>query len=111
MTEAEQRARAIQRARDEHVHIFKVHNRPNVYTTLSKSRQRARYVLFVEEDGTVACSCRGCYNRKVCKHSEGLLTRLAREAAEKRARERRKHGAGAAQLPLALEAAPLQPAA
>jgi hypothetical protein len=111
MTEAEQRARAIQRARDEHVHIFKVHNRPNVYTTLSKSRQRARYVLFVEEDGTVACSCRGFYNRKVCKHSEGLLNRLAREAAEKRARERRKKGTGAAQLPLALEAAPLQPAA
>ena len=112
MTEAEQRARAIQRAREEHVHILKVHNRPNVYTTLSKSRERARYILFVENDGAVACSCRGFYNHKVCKHSEQLHTRLAREAAEARRRAARtRPGSDPAQLPLQLEAEPARPAA
>ena len=105
MTESEKRARAIQRAREEHVHILKVHNRPNVYTTLSKSRERARYILFVEQDGSVACSCRGFYNHKVCKHSEQLHTRLAREAAEKRRREARaRRESDPAQLALPLEA-------
>lgn len=112
MTESEKRARAIQRARDEHVHILKVHNRPNVYTTLSKSRERARYILFVEPDGSVACSCRGFYNHKVCKHSEQLHTRLAREAAEARRRAVRAHpGDDPAQLSLPLQAEPARSAA
>lgn len=112
MTESEKRARAIQRAREEHVHILKVHNRPNVYTTLSKSRERARYILFVEPDGSVACSCRGFYNHKVCKHSEQLHTRLAREAAEQRRREARlRREDDPRQLALALDAEPVQTAA
>lgn len=107
MTTAELHARAIQRAHDEHVHIFKVPNRPGVYTTLSKSRPRARYVLVVEDDGTVGCSCRGFLNHKACKHAEGLLNRLARERTEANARPRRKRAEPALQapLPLTLDAA------
>jgi hypothetical protein len=112
MTESEKRARAIQRAREEHVHILRVHNRPNVYTTLSKSRERARYILFVEPDGSVACSCRGFYNHKVCKHSEQLHTRLAREAAEQRRAEARGRRAGdPAQLAMPLDGESARPAA
>jgi len=79
MTLAEQRARAIQRAHNEHIYIRQVRNRPGVYTTWSRSEPRRRYILVLDEDGTIACSCRGFYYRKVCKHSEGLRNRLARE--------------------------------
>ena len=78
MTAAELQARAIQRAADQHVHIFKT-ARPGVYTTKSKADPTARYTL-VTRDGIVACSCKGFEYRQCCKHSEALRNRLARES-------------------------------
>jgi hypothetical protein len=79
MTFAELQARAIQRAHDERVHIFRVPGRPGVYRTRSKSNPYRRHTL-VARDGVEACSCRGFEYRKNCKHVEALRNRLAREA-------------------------------
>jgi hypothetical protein len=78
MTTAELEARAHQRAKDQHVRIFKT-DRPGVYTTKSKSNPNERYTL-VSIDGTTACSCKGFGYRKSCKHVEQLKDRLARDA-------------------------------
>ncbi len=81
MSVAELEARAIARARDEHVHIFSVPGRPGVYTTKSKSGTGERYTL-VARDGIEACSCKGYEYRQSCKHVEALRNRLAREAVK-----------------------------
>lgn len=79
MTFAELQARAIQRAHDERVHIFRVPGRPGVFRTCSKSNPHRRYTL-VARAGVEACSCHGFEYRKNCKHVEALRNRLAREA-------------------------------
>ena len=82
MSTATMEARANQRAHDEHVHTFAVPGRPNCYTTKSKSDPSERYSLVAGPDGIVGCSCRGFEYRQVCKHSQALLNRLAREAVQ-----------------------------
>jgi len=72
-------ARAIQRAKDEHIHIFAVAGRPGVYTTCSRSEPGKKHTL-VAKAGIEACSCRGFEYRQSCKHVEALRARLAREA-------------------------------
>lgn len=81
MSPAQLEARAIQRARDEHVHIFAVPGRPGVYTTKSKSDPAERYTL-VAKHGVLACACKGFAYRASCKHVEALRNRLAREAQQ-----------------------------
>ena len=74
-------ARAIARAREEHVHILAVPGRAGVYTTRSKSNPAERYTL-VASDGIEACTCKGFEYRASCKHVEALRNRLARETAK-----------------------------
>ena len=83
MSGAELQARALARAHDERVHIFKVPGRPGVYFTRSKSEPCRRHSLVVKGD-EVACSCRGYQYRQSCKHAEALRNRLAREAVDAR---------------------------
>lgn len=79
MSQAQKEARATQRAKDEHVHVFAVAGRPGVFTTKSKSDPTERHTLVV--DGTqVHCSCKGYEYHRVCKHQQALVSRLAREA-------------------------------
>jgi hypothetical protein len=59
MSRAELEARAIQRAKDEHVHIRRT-ARPGVSYTL------------VSRDGVEACSCKSYAYRGGCKHVEAL---------------------------------------
>lgn len=80
MTVAELEARAISRAREEHIHIFAVPGRQGVYQTSSKSEPGRKYTL-VAKGGIEACSCRGFEFRQSCKHVEALRNRLAREAS------------------------------
>jgi len=80
MTPATLRARALQRAYDERIHVFAVPGLPGCYVTKSKSDPSARYVLVADADGTVGCSCPGFAYRQSCKHAEALRIRLAREA-------------------------------
>jgi hypothetical protein len=82
MNPAQLEARANQRARDEHVHIFAIPGRPGVYTTKSKSDPAARYTL-VSRGGIDGCSCTGYAYRQSCKHLEALRNRLAREATRR----------------------------
>ncbi len=82
-------ARALERARDEHIHIFQVPGRPGFYRTRSRSNPRERHSLVVGPDGIIGCSCDGFYYRESCKHVEQLKNRLAREAIEARRREAR----------------------
>lgn len=78
MTQVEMVARAIARAREEHVYI-RATARPGVYSTVSKSDPAQHYTL-VAMDGVLGCSCKGFEYRKCCKHSEALKRRLARES-------------------------------
>lgn len=79
MTNATIEARAIQRAKDQHVHIFAVAGRQGVYTTKSKSDPTERYTL-VAKGSEVGCSCKGFAYRGSCKHAAALEARLARES-------------------------------
>src|SRR5947209_6618459 len=79
VTTAELKARALDRAYNQRVHIFSVPGRPGIYVTRSKSEPRERYNLVADGD-IVACSCKGFQYREVCKHSEALRNRLARES-------------------------------
>lgn len=79
MSEAQLLARAAQRAREEHVHVFAVAGQPGHYLTKSKSNPGERYNLVVGNDGIVGCSCKGFEYRCVCKHASALEARLARE--------------------------------
>jgi hypothetical protein len=81
-------ARALQRARDEHIHIFQVPGRPGFYRTRSRSNPHERHSLVAGPDGIVGCSCSGFYYRESCKHVEQLKNRLAREEIETRRRRR-----------------------
>lgn len=87
MTQATCEARANDRAHSEHVHIFAVAGRPGVYITKSKSNPAERYSLVAGPDGIVGCSCKGFEYRQVCKHSQALLNRLAREALREATRQ------------------------
>jgi hypothetical protein len=80
MSQATLEARANDRSHREHVHIFRVPGRPGIYTTKSKSDPTERYSLVAGPDGIVGCSCKGFEYKQVCKHSQALLNRLAREA-------------------------------
>jgi hypothetical protein len=80
MAQETMQARAQQRAREQHVHILAVLGRPDCYVTVSKSYPRERYSLVAGPDGIVGCSCKGFEYRQICKHSQALLNRLAREA-------------------------------
>jgi hypothetical protein len=80
-TPVEAQARALQRAYDQHVHIFSVPGRAGIYITRSKSEPGIRYSL-IARDGEVACSCPGFAYRQQCKHAEGLRNRLARESVQ-----------------------------
>ena len=77
-------ARALERARRQHIHIFRIPGRPGCYRTRSRSNPRERHSLVVGPDGGVACSCSGFYYRGSCKHAEQLKNRLAREALRTR---------------------------
>ncbi len=81
-------ARALERARDEHVHIFQVPGRPGFYRTRSRSDPSERHSLVAGPDGIVGCSCSGFYYRESCKHVEQLKNRLAREALDGHRRAR-----------------------
>jgi hypothetical protein len=80
MTAPTLRARAIQRAFDEHVHVLAVPGLPGCYVTKSKTDPTVRHTLVADPDGTIGCSCRGFAYRQSCKHAEALRIRLAREA-------------------------------
>jgi len=84
MTQQELEARGIARAHEQHVYIRRT-ARDGVYSTVSKSNPRERYIL-VNKGGVQACSCRGFEYRRSCKHVEALRNRLAREAARRPAR-------------------------
>jgi hypothetical protein len=88
MTTAELEARAAQRAREQHVHIFAIPGRPGYYQTSSKSESGVKYVMVVR-DSEIACACKGFAWRHSCKHVSALEARLAREhiAAERTARK------------------------
>ena len=73
-------ARAIQRAHDQHTHIFALPGRPNCYVAKSRGNLTERYYLVAGPDGVVGCSCKGFEYRQSCKHAEALKTRLARQA-------------------------------
>lgn len=88
MTTAELQARALQRAYEQHIHIFAVPGRPGVYITRSKSDPYTRYSL-IARDGELACSCPGFAYRGNCKHAEALENRLAREATQGRRSQQR----------------------
>ena len=81
MERATLEARAMQRARCEHVHIFAIAHHPGCYVTKSKSNPSERYALVAGLDGIVGCSCKGFEYRQSCKHVEALKARLAREVA------------------------------
>lgn len=78
MSAAELRARAHERAFDEHIYIRAAPNRPGYYTTRSRTDPRRRYTI-VAIGNDVACSCRGFAYRRHCKHVEALCNRFARE--------------------------------
>jgi hypothetical protein len=80
MERAELEARAIQRAKDERVRIWRVEGTTNVYRTRSKSNPNEWYSLVADNETDIfACSCKGYEFRKSCKHASALRLRLARE--------------------------------
>jgi len=81
---AQRQARAIQKATEQRAHVWALPGRPGFYQVRSATDAAERYVVAVEADGRITCSCPAGGYDLPCWHAEKLRTRRIREARRRR---------------------------